>query len=196
MVSRLLRDKGIYEFVEAARLVIQTHPQTRFHLLGQRDVRNPTVVPDSTIRQWAREGIIHWLGETEDVRPMIETSDVVVLPSYREGTPRALLEAAAMEKPIITTDTVGCREVVDDGVNGILVPVRDAIALAKAMNRMIQNPEMRWEMGKEGRRKVMKEFDERIVLEKIFKIYYIEQIIGFKSEDRTDSPQMGDESLP
>ena len=171
MVSRLLKDKGIYEFVEAARLVKEHYPKARFQLLGRRDVRNPNVVPESDLKSWDNQGLVSCLGEVSDVRPMMEKSDVVVLPSYREGIPRALLEAAAMAKPIITTDAVGCREVVDDEINGLLVPVKDAPALARAMERMINDPEMRKRMGKAGRKKVEREFDEKIVIKKILKTY-------------------------
>ncbi len=171
MVSRLLKDKGVYDFVEAARLVKKHYPKARFQLLGRRDVRNPNVVPESDLKKWDNQGLISWLGEVSDVRPIMAESDVVILPSYREGTPRALLEAAAMAKPIITTDAVGCREVVDDGINGLLVPVKDAPGLAGAMERMINNPEMRKRMGKAGRKKVEREFDEKIVIQKILKIY-------------------------
>ena len=171
MVSRLLKDKGIYEFVEAARLVKEHYPKARFQLLGRRDVRNPNVVPESDLKNWANQGLVSCLGEVSDVRPMMEKSDVVVLPSYREGIPRALLEAAAMAKPIITTDAVGCREVVDDEINGLLVPVKDAPALAGAMERMINDPKMRKRMGKAGRKKVEREFDEKIVIQKILEVY-------------------------
>jgi glycosyltransferase involved in cell wall biosynthesis len=171
MVSRLLKDKGVYEFVEAARQVKELHPKARFQLLGRRDVRNPNVVPESDLKSWDNQGLVSCLGEVTDVRPMMAKSDIVVLPSYREGIPRALLEAAAMAKPIITTDAVGCREVVDDEINGLLVPVKDAPALARAMVRMINSPEMRKRMGKAGRKKVEREFDEKIVIKKILKTY-------------------------
>lgn len=172
MTARLLRDKGVYEFVEAARLVKARYPDSKFHLLGNRDERNPTVVPQEDLDRWQSEGIIEWLGETSDVRKFIALAHVVVLPSYyREGVPRSLLEAAAMAKPVITTDAVGCREAVDHEKTGLLVPVKDAKALAQAMTRMIENPEMRERMGKAGRKKVEQEFDERIVIEKIIKVY-------------------------
>jgi glycosyltransferase involved in cell wall biosynthesis len=171
MVARLLREKGVYEFVEAARLVKQHFPEARFQLLGRRDERNPTVVSQRELVAWEAEGVVTWLGEVPDVRPFVRRADVVVLPSYREGTPRSLLEAAAMAKPLITTDAVGCREVVDDGINGLLVPVQDAKALAQAMLRMIEHPAMRECMGRAGRQKVEREFDERMVLKKMVQVY-------------------------
>ena len=171
MVSRLLRDKGVYEFVEAARLVKREFPKTCFQLLGRRDERNPTVVSQVDLDQWQAEGPVLWLGETADVRPHLANADVMVLPSYREGTPRSLLEAAAMAKPIIAADAVGCREVVEHRVNGLLVPVKDARGLADAMIAMIRDPDTRMRMGRAGREKVIREFDERIVIEKILKVY-------------------------
>jgi glycosyltransferase involved in cell wall biosynthesis len=171
MVARLLREKGVEEFVEAARQVKRECPETRFQLLGGRDERNPTVVPQTDLDRWQAEEVVTWLGEVPNVRPIVGRADVVVLPSYREGIPRALLEAAAMGKALITTDTVGCRDVVDEGVNGLLVPVRDAEALARAMVRLISNPAMRERMGKAGREKMEREFDERIVVEKTLQVY-------------------------
>ena len=171
MISRLLKEKGVYEFVEAARTVKCSHPAVRFELLGRRDERNPSVVSERELNGWRTEGIIEWLGEAADVRPILAAADFVVLPSYREGTPRALLEAAAMGKPIVATDAVGCREAVDDGRTGFLVPIGDAAALAEAMIRMILDPELRQRMGIAGRAKVEREFDERAVVEKILRVY-------------------------
>jgi len=171
MVARLLREKGVEEFVEAARVVKETFPMARFQLLGPRDERNPTVVSVGDLARWQEEKIITWLGETTDVRPIMAQADVVVLPSYREGTPRALLEAAAMAKPIITSETVGCREVVEDGVNGFLVPVKNVQALTKAMIHLIQDSALRERMGKAGRAKVEQEFEERSVIKKVMESY-------------------------
>jgi glycosyltransferase involved in cell wall biosynthesis len=172
MVSRLLRDKGVYEFVEAARRVKKILPDTTFQLLGRRDIRNPNVVPESDLDIWGNQGVVAWLGEVMDVRPAIAGADMVVLPSYREGLSRGLMEAAAMGKPIITTDAVGCREVVDDGVTGVIVPIKDISALSEAMLKMLRNPEMRQSMGKAGRSKMQSEFDEKIVIDEIFRIYF------------------------
>jgi len=170
--ARLLWEKGIDDFVQAARLVQQAYPTTQFQLLGRRDERNPNVIPQEVLDRWQAEGIIKWLGEVSDVRPIVAKADVVVLPSYyREGVPRALLEASAMGKPIITTDTVGCRDVVEQEKNGILVPVKDSQALACAMIRLIENPAMRWSMGKAGRERVEKKFNEQLVIDRILESY-------------------------
>ncbi len=176
MVSRLLWDKGVYDYVQAARVVKARFPEARFVFLGGRDERNPSVVPIKYLEKWQSEGVITWLGQVKDVRPVIADADVVVLPSYREGLPRSLLEAAAMEKPVITTDVVGCREAVEHGHTGLLVPVKDSVALADAMKKMIKHPELRLRMGREGRRKVEREFDERIVLKKILEVYGCEKL--------------------
>jgi glycosyltransferase involved in cell wall biosynthesis len=172
MVARLLRHKGVYDFVEAASLTKRRFPDARFELLGGRDERNPTVVPQVDVDRWQSQGVVRWLGEVPDVRPIIGKADVVVLPSYyAEGTPRSLLEAAAMGKPIITTHHKGCRDVVDEGVTGLLVDVKNPRALANAMIEMVEKPGMRAKMGEAGRRKVEREFDERTVIEKITNIY-------------------------
>jgi glycosyltransferase involved in cell wall biosynthesis len=176
MVARLLRDKGVYEFVEAARLVRKHFPEVQFQLLGGPDKHNPTVVPQADLEGWQSEGVINCLEEVPDVRPIMAKADVVVLPSYYEGIPRTLLEGAAMGKPLITTNVVGCREVVDEKINGFLVPIKDAGALAQAMMRMIKNPEMLKRMGMAGREKIKREFDEHIVIEKVLKVYAQESI--------------------
>jgi glycosyltransferase involved in cell wall biosynthesis len=173
VLARLLKEKGIYEFVEAARLVKKQFPETRFELLGRRDERNPTVIPQEHIDAWQAEGLVRWLGETADVKPYIQQADVVVLPSYREGLPRSLLEASAMGKPLITTDVVGCRDVLDHEVTGLMVPVRDDKALAQAMLWMIDHPQARTKMGAAGRLKIVEEFDERKVIEKILAAYHL-----------------------
>ncbi|UCE63272.1 MAG: glycosyltransferase family 4 protein [Nitrospirota bacterium] len=170
--ARLLWEKGVYDFVQAARLVKQTFPTTQFQLLGMRDERNPNVVPQEVLDQWEAENIITWLGEVSDVRPIVAKADVVVLPTYyREGMPRALLEASAMGKPIIATDTVGCRDVVEQEKSGILVPVKNPQALASAMIRMIESPGLRSSMGKAGRERVVKKFNEQLVIDDILECY-------------------------
>ena len=165
-IGRLLWDKGLGELAAAAGRVREQFPQVEVWALGRPDPGNPAAIPEEQIRQWEREGRLRWLGWAEDVRPLISQSEVVVLPSYREGIPRSLLEAMAMAKPIITTDSIGCREVIEDGKNGLMVPARNAEALAAAMRKMLALPaEQRREMGLYGRRKVEQEFDERLVIQ-------------------------------
>lgn len=137
MVGRLIQDKGVNEYVAAARIVRREYPDARLQLLGPLDT-NPSAVRPDQLRDWRQEGVIEYLGETTDVRPFIAGAHVCVLPSYREGVPRSVLEAMAMGRPVITTDVPGCRETVADGRNGYLVPARDPAALAVAMVRMLR----------------------------------------------------------
>lgn len=166
LMARMLWDKGIREYVEAAQLVRLRYSNVEFQLLGFMDVPNPEAISRDVVDKWVSNGTVRYLGETDNVKDVINKADVVVLPSYREGAPKSLLEAMSMGKPIITTDTAGCREVCDHEVNGFLVPVKDSQALADAMIRMIEAGEKRKEMGRMGRNKVLREFDERIVVGK------------------------------
>lgn len=167
LIARMLWDKGVGEYVEAARQIRRHIPYARFCLLGFLDVQNPAAISRQQMQAWVDEGVVDYLGISDDVRPYIAAVDCVVLPSYREGVPRTLLEAAAMERPIITTDTVGCREVVEDGINGFLCHARDANDLAAKMIQMIAlSSEERAEMGRRGREKMEREFDEQIVIQK------------------------------
>ena len=151
--------------MKAARITRQKYSKARFLLAGIIDLGNPAGISPETIKGWEGEGIITCHGEVEDIRQLICQADCVVLPSYREGIPRSLLEASAMGKPIIATDAVGCREVVEEGVNGFSVPVKDVQALADSFCRMIElRPEERLKMGKAGREKVKKEFEESIII--------------------------------
>ncbi|MBC7221585.1 glycosyltransferase family 4 protein [Candidatus Bipolaricaulota bacterium] len=158
LAARLLREKGVVEFAEAARIIKQKYPDTRFILLGGLDT-NPGAISKAEVESWIREGILEWPGHVEDVRPWISQASVFVLPSYREGVPRTTQEAMAMGRPVITTDAPGCRETVIDGVNGFLVPVRDVDALVKAMERFILDPELTERMGRESRRLAEERFD-------------------------------------
>ena len=165
LAGRLLWDKGIAQFVEAARLVRAERPQCRFQLLGFVDVENRTAVPRAEVERWAAEGVIDYLGHSDDVRPYLAAADCIVLPSYREGLPRILLEGGAMAKPLIATDVPGCREVVEHEANGFLCEVGSARSLADAMLRMARlEPEQRDALGAEARRRVERDFDERIVI--------------------------------
>lgn len=159
LIARLLREKGVYEYIKAARGVKALHPEVRFLLLGSIDL-NPSSVTDAEIRSWVAEHLIEWPGQVQDVRPWIAQASVFVLPSYyREGLPRSTQEAMAMGRPVITTDWIGCRETVEEGVNGFMVPVRDSEALLQAMLIFIKRPEIIIPMGVESRRIAENRFD-------------------------------------
>jgi len=167
LVGRMLRDKGVYEFIEAARLLNKRGVKAEFLLLGFVDVDNHTAISELQISDWVTEGIVRYLGTSDDVREQIAAVECVVLPSYREGVPRTLLEAAAMARPLIATNVPGCRDVVDDGVNGFLCRPRDAKDLADKMQQMVSlSSAERKAMGVRGREKIEREFDEKIVIEK------------------------------
>lgn len=163
MPTRLIRDKGVREYAAAARLLKGRHPRARFQLLGFFD-EGREAIPKDEVDGWVADGVIDYLGSTDDIRAAFSAADVIVLPSYREGTPRALLEAAAMGIPSVTTDAPGCREVVDDGVTGYLCEVRSAASLAEAMERMIGlSATERSAMGAAARRRAETIFDETLV---------------------------------
>ncbi len=165
MIARLLRDKGVLEFIDAARGVKAHHPQARFQLLGATDAENRTAIDRNTVQSWEREDVIEYLGTVEDVRPKIEKAHCVVLPSYREGAPRTLIEAAAMARPIIATDVPGCRAVVDHQNTGFLCEVRSADSLAAACEAFIALPQdERVAMGEAGRLKMEREYGQSIVV--------------------------------
>lgn len=171
-VGRLLWAKGVGQFVEAARIVRQRHPKSRFRILGALATPSGDAVPVHALQDWANEGIAEYLGTTDDVRPILQAADCVVLPSvYREGVPRSLLEAAASGKPIVTTDAIGCRDTVDDGSTGFLCRPGDISDLARQMLRFAElPPEEKLAMGLRGRRKMEKEFDERLVLDAYWRV--------------------------
>lgn len=167
LATRLLKDKGVVESVEAIRLLKSKNLNVELKLLGQIWTKNPSTVKQHELEGWVEEGMVTYLGFTEDVRPFIESSDVVILPSYREGMARILLEAASMSKPIITTDAPGCREIVDDCESGFLCKPRNIDDLANKMHTMLNlSHNERVLMGKRGRIKMEKEFDEKIVINK------------------------------
>jgi len=164
-IGRMLWDKGLGELVSAFKEVSKEHPNTKLWLLGRIDKDNPSTVSEDNIRKWENEKTVKYFGSTDDVRPFICQSEAVVLPSYREGTPRSLLEAMAMGRPIITTNSIGCREVVEDEKNGFLVPVKNSQALVDAMIKFVKLPqEEREKMGGYGRQKAVKEFNEDMVI--------------------------------
>lgn len=164
LVARLLRDKGVVEFVDAARIVRATRPDAAFHLLGFLDAENRTAIPREEVAAWEREGVVRHLGAAADVRPYLAGATAVVLPSYREGMPRSLLEAAAMAKPLIATDVPGCTEIARAGENAILCRPRDAASLADAMLAMLAlTPGERAAMGARSRAIAEAEFDVAVV---------------------------------
>lgn len=165
LVARMLWDKGVGEFVAAARQVRRSHPGARFQLLGFADVDNPSAIPRRQLADWVAEGVVEYLGATDDVRPWLAQADCVVLPSYREGVPRTLLEAAATARPVITTDAPGCRDTVRDGVTGWLCRPADADDLAQRLLDFVASPVVaRAAMGAEARRFMEQHFDERQVI--------------------------------
>lgn len=167
LVGRLLWDKGVREYVEAARLVRRDHSGVVFQLLGELGASNRTAVPAAELARWQAEGIIDYLGHSDDVRGAVSQADCLVLPSYREGLPRALLEGSAMGKPLIATDVAGCRDVVVDGETGYLCEVRSAASLADAMVKILEAPDdQRSAMGERGRRKVELEYCQSRVIAK------------------------------
>jgi glycosyltransferase involved in cell wall biosynthesis len=171
MAARLLWDKGVREFVEAARVLKARGLQVEFWLAGKPDNGNPMCVPEEFLKKWQEEGLINWLGHRNDMPNLLQQVDIAVLPSYHEGVPRFLLEAAACGLPLVATDIEGCRVVVRDGVNGFLVPVKDPYALADAIETLIKKPELRRQMGVASRKIVEAEFDERIILNKWLALY-------------------------
>lgn len=158
LIARLLGDKGIREYVQAARLIRSERPDVRFLLVGWID-QSPNAIAQDELDAWVNEGVVEYLGRMSDVRPAIAMSSVYVLPSYREGTPRTVLEAMAMGRPIITTDAAGCRETVIDGLNGFLVPVKEVASLAAAMRMFLDNQELVKQMGEASRLLAEEKFD-------------------------------------
>lgn len=172
LAARLVWDKGIAEYVEAARLLRREHRTVRFLLAGSPDDGNPASVSAAVVESWVKEGLVEWLGQVSDMPKLFSEVDVMVLPSYREGLPKALIEAAACGLPLITTDAPGCREVVSEsGVDGISIPVRDVPALAAAIRLLDDDREMGRKLGRAAREKALINFDERIVIEKTLSVY-------------------------
>ena len=165
-VGRLLRDKGLVEYADAARLLRPRWPDVEFAILGFAGSDNRSAVPIAEVERWRAEGLVDYLGDIDDVRPFLAEADCVVLPSYREGLPRSLLEAAAMAIPLVATDVPGCRDLVTHGDNGLLCEVRSAASLAAAMEAMLKlDPSERQAMGQRGRARVERDFDQAIVVD-------------------------------
>lgn len=169
--ARLLWDKGLGEVVEAARRLRAEGVAIDVLLAGEPDPGNPAAVPESVIEGWVEEGIVKWLGYVEDMPGLYQSVDAVILPSYREGLPKGLIEGGACGLPLVTTDVPGCREVVTDGVDGILVPVEDAGALAEALVRLEGDPDACVRLGLAARAKALRCFEERLVIEQTINVY-------------------------
>lgn len=185
-VGRLIREKGILELLEAARILRSRGQPFRLTLCGAVDPGNRSCTTQGDLEKWCAEGLVDSPGSVEDVRPYLREADVVVLPSWREGTPRSLLEAAAFGRPIVATDVPGCREVVQSEANGLLVPVRSPIELADALQRLLEDAALRERMGREGRRRAETLFDERLVIEQNLEIY--RELLGTAWPADTRSP--------
>lgn len=171
MVSRMLWDKGVGELVEAARRLRQSGSGVRVQLVGPPDHENPAAIPEQTLQDWQREGVIRWLGQRDDVFELWSCSHIAVLPSYREGLPKALLEAAACGRPMVATDVAGCREIVVDGETGLLVPARDAASLTQALVRLAGDAPLRKRMGSAARKRVVEHFSQEHVAEETLALY-------------------------
>lgn len=171
LVARMLADKGIAEFVQAARLLRNKGVAARFLLVGDPDIYNPASIEEMTLRAWNAEGVVEWLGHQSDVAAILAKARVACLPSYREGLPKSLLEAMAAGLPIVTTDVPGCRAAVTDGENGILVPARDASALAEALEKLIADPALCERFGAEGRKRAELRFASPVIIAETLEVY-------------------------
>jgi glycosyltransferase involved in cell wall biosynthesis len=172
LASRMLWDKGIGEFVGAARKLMAGGTRARFVLVGKIDPDNPASVPIRTLREWQEEGTVEWWGYQEDMPKIFSKAHIVCLPSfYGEGVPKVLIEAASCGRPIVTTDTPGCREIVREGENGFLIPPRDTPALAKAIQRLIDVPSLRESMGERGREIAIRDFSLKRVVSETMEVY-------------------------
>jgi glycosyltransferase involved in cell wall biosynthesis len=172
LASRMLWDKGIKEFVEAARQLKGRGIFARFVLVGDTDAHNPSAIPKEQLTAWHTEGVIEWWGHREDMPKVFSDSHIICLPSfYGEGVPKVLIEAAACGRPIVTTNTPGCREIVKNEENGLLIPVRNTFELADAIQRLIVNPELRQKMGARGREIVLCEFALEKVVSETMAVY-------------------------
>ena len=171
MVSRILRDKGVLEFIDSASQLQSKMPEVKFQIIGEPDLGNPSAIEQSEIDSWESLPNVRYLGRRSDIADILKGSHIVCLPSYREGLPKSLLEALSSGRPIITTDVPGCREVCEDGVNGLLIPARDSIALSDAIEKLAINPELRQAMGRAGRMRAESEFSSELVCTQTLDLY-------------------------
>ena len=169
--ARLLWDKGLAEYVAAARQLHLDGLKINFYLAGDSDAGNPASVDELTVRGWVEEGVLEWLGHVDDMPSLFQSVDIVVLPSYREGLPKSLIEAGACGVCLVTTDVPGCREVVTNMVDGLLIPVKDSSKLASAIARLYMDDALRIRLGEAARDKCLKQFDDRIIINKTIAVY-------------------------
>jgi glycosyltransferase involved in cell wall biosynthesis len=178
LASRMLWDKGIGEFVEAARRLKQEGVSARYVLVGRCDEHNPAVIEPTQLRRWVEEGVVEWWEHRDEMPSTLASATIVVLPSYREGLPKVLLEAAACGKPLIATDVPGCRDIVTHGINGLLVPVRDSTALAAAIDSLLRDSSRRAAMGVAGREGVIRTFSVEKVAGQVVDLY--RELLGMR----------------
>lgn len=172
LASRMIRHKGVEEFVVAARQLRKDGVKSRFVLVGTPDLENPAFIPEKTLRNWNDEGIVEWWGYRDDMPEVLMEAHIVALPTtYGEGVPKILIEAASCGRPIVATDVPGCREIVRNNENGLLIPPHDSKSLATALKNLIENPELRARMGARGCEIVMAEFSEEIVVKQTLALY-------------------------
>jgi glycosyltransferase involved in cell wall biosynthesis len=171
LAGRMLWDKGIGEFVEAARLLKARGIRAQCVLVGMIDKENPASIPETQLRLWQTEGMVQWWGHRDDMPNVLASAQIVVLPSYREGLPKVLLEAAACGRPVVATNVAGCREIVKDGINGVLVPPKDPASLSDAIATLLENPSLRVRMGARGREIVEKEFSVDRISQETLSLY-------------------------
>jgi glycosyltransferase involved in cell wall biosynthesis len=171
LAGRMLWDKGIGEFVEAARLLKVRGNPAQCILVGMIDTENPAAIPEAQLQLWQTQGLVQWWGHRDDMPNVLASAQIVVLPSYREGLPKVLLEAAACGRPVIATNVAGCREIVKDGINGLLVPVKDSVALSDAIAKLLDDAVLRVRMGERGREIVEKEFSVQQISRETLNLY-------------------------
>ncbi len=171
LVSRMLKDKGILELIEAIKILKSRALNAQFHFWGDIDFLNPSSITKQELNNWQQEGLITWHGATQEISSVYQKSNLIVLPSYREGLPKTLLEAASCGRAIVTTDVPGCREVVQHGQNGLLVPSKNVLALAEAIEYLVKNATLRKKMGKQGREFIEHNFTEEKIIRQTLQLY-------------------------
>ena len=171
LVARMLKDKGVFEFVEATMILKKKNIKGRFLLVGDIDAKNPTSLQTNILKTWHEKGIIEWLGWIDDINKILFETDILCLPSYREGLPKSLLEGAAIGLPLVTTNTIGCRDIVEDGINGYLVPIKDSENLALAIEKLIKDNDLREKMGNESFKIVKSKFSSKIINSQTISLY-------------------------